>query len=392
MRRMGWTVVLPLASLSFSVLLSSRPAEAIPAFARQVNAPCTMCHVAFPKLNAFGIMYKQNGYRMPGQEGSYLWTKKEFPFAGMFHVGYRRIDPDGPTVNQPGTRQYDLEELEFFSAGTVGPRLSYFTDIGSEESAAFEPGAAFLILDDLRPGAAANVKVGRYDAEFFFLSAARTLTLQPYLAPVSIEGFTGLEVNGYLPGPAVRYAVGTGRDETDETNPLSTNGPTAHDRSYYGWATYSVAGHTIGARYYAARADRCTPLPAIPPCAGIVTQTTHTQLDANLDLHFNWINLIFGAFRQHNIDGSPGNDQKNLLAELVLPLPAFPKVVVTGRLERQDLNASAQEDDIGLINTAYYFAPNARVAAEVARTNFNESGGSPDSDESRYRLALDFAF
>ncbi len=75
-------------------------------------------------------------------------------------------------------------------------------------------------------------------------------------------------------------------------------------------------------------------------------------------------------------------------------LPALPRVVVTGRLERQDLNASANEDDIGLINAACYLAPNVRVAAEVARTNFNESvaGGAVDSDESRYRLTLDFAF
>ena len=37
------------------------PAEAIPAFSRKYATSCATCHVAFPKLNAFGKAFRNNG-------------------------------------------------------------------------------------------------------------------------------------------------------------------------------------------------------------------------------------------------------------------------------------------------------------------------------------------
>ena len=76
-RRLGrwiWVVVLIPGLLQF---IFPNRADAIPAFARQVNAACVMCHTGFPKLNAFGFLFKQNGYRMPGtgEEGKFLWQQ-----------------------------------------------------------------------------------------------------------------------------------------------------------------------------------------------------------------------------------------------------------------------------------------------------------------------------
>ena len=48
------------------------PAEAIPAFSRKYATSCATCHVAFPKLNAFGKAFRNNGYRMPGGDEDYL--------------------------------------------------------------------------------------------------------------------------------------------------------------------------------------------------------------------------------------------------------------------------------------------------------------------------------
>ncbi len=49
--------------LMFGILLSLRqPAHAIPAFARKYSLPCSACHEAWPKLNDFGIAFRDRGY------------------------------------------------------------------------------------------------------------------------------------------------------------------------------------------------------------------------------------------------------------------------------------------------------------------------------------------
>ncbi len=47
----------------WSVLLPSS-AQAIPAFARKYNVACSACHESWPKLNDFGQLFRDNGYRM----------------------------------------------------------------------------------------------------------------------------------------------------------------------------------------------------------------------------------------------------------------------------------------------------------------------------------------
>jgi hypothetical protein len=46
--------------------LWSSLAQAIPAFARQYEMSCAMCHSAFPRLNEFGEHFRDSNYRLPG--------------------------------------------------------------------------------------------------------------------------------------------------------------------------------------------------------------------------------------------------------------------------------------------------------------------------------------
>src|SRR5665213_1270653 len=43
---------------------STLPANAIPAFARKYSLPCSSCHEAWPKLNNFGQVFRDNGYQL----------------------------------------------------------------------------------------------------------------------------------------------------------------------------------------------------------------------------------------------------------------------------------------------------------------------------------------
>lgn len=52
--------------LGATAALASRPASAMPAFARREELACGVCHQAhFPRLNAFGRQYQENGYQLP---------------------------------------------------------------------------------------------------------------------------------------------------------------------------------------------------------------------------------------------------------------------------------------------------------------------------------------
>src|SRR6516225_2275205 len=52
--------------------LSSRPAYALPSFARQTGQPCGTCHTDFPALTPYGRRFKLLGYTTGG--GPYRTT------------------------------------------------------------------------------------------------------------------------------------------------------------------------------------------------------------------------------------------------------------------------------------------------------------------------------
>ena len=54
-------VILPLTLLP-------EESSAVPIFSRKYQTSCMTCHVGFPKLNAFGNAFKNNGYRLPDDE------------------------------------------------------------------------------------------------------------------------------------------------------------------------------------------------------------------------------------------------------------------------------------------------------------------------------------
>jgi hypothetical protein len=335
----------------------ARPAHAVPAFARAYKTPCTTCHVQFPKLNAFGMAFKQRGYRMPGQKGQFVWKKDNLPLAALAQVTYERLDTPGATS---GT--VDRRGLDFFSAGSVGPRVSYFLDYGFDVSdfttaggdtgsvTTMVPGGTFLIFDDLVSNSRLNLRAGVMSDEFFYLASARRTTIADYMAPVSPD-HTGVEVNG-VTGSGLRYAAGFGDDEMVGVDGVSNN-----LRAGYGWVTYGMPGQTLGARLIAAQAG------ASPAADG-----THTQVDLNADLHAGPANLILAYYAQDNMGGVPGDKQTNWLAEAIYP--ALRTVLLTARYEAQDTKVGGAAvpgtDSQTVLNASYYLLPNMKLQAEYS--------------------------
>src|SRR3989442_13922728 len=84
-RNIFWVILLTISSVG----LTSRSAQAIPAFARKYGTSCQTCHTIFPKLGPFGEAFRRNGYRFPGTDSDVVKQetiplgqdeqKKQFP-------------------------------------------------------------------------------------------------------------------------------------------------------------------------------------------------------------------------------------------------------------------------------------------------------------------------
>jgi hypothetical protein len=114
----------------FGMGLFSPVATAVPAFARKTGLACSGCHEVWPRLNDFGQLFRDRGYRLERdrdapveQDGSY------WPIAMRTTVGYQwlrntLVPTDTGTVDtQTGT--FGFTGLDVFAAGTLGSHLSF---------------------------------------------------------------------------------------------------------------------------------------------------------------------------------------------------------------------------------------------------------------------------
>lgn len=214
---------------------------AIPSFARKYATSCTTCHVAPPKLNAFGRAFKNLGYRMP--EGDEDLTKQKPVSMGA--PAWKRVWPKGVwpsdipggtffgvilesnfTVNNSAnvTNEFDgIEEIGLLLGGTAGESFSYFGDIDLfEEGKPGEIGRLFIQYNN--PKRWFNVKFGMFEPRAAPFSNHMRLVretnllsnLFPTIPAGNFFGFSpnqrGIEVWGGREGPGgkggLTWAVG----------------------------------------------------------------------------------------------------------------------------------------------------------------------------------------
>jgi hypothetical protein len=128
-RRRALVGTLVLASYALPV-----PAGAIPVFAHRYGLTCQVCHTVVPHLTAFGQLFLANGYRMPG-----LKPKAVFPIAVRMEDSYASAgaaDPDD--VGHGPLPKAIVDEVEFLTGGSLGPRGSYWAEVYAVDGG--EPG------------------------------------------------------------------------------------------------------------------------------------------------------------------------------------------------------------------------------------------------------------
>src|SRR6266567_277573 len=98
-----------------SVTAFASAAQAIPAFARKYETGCITCHVAPPKLNAFGRAFRNRGYRMPRLDEDLIRQKQ----VSLGAPGWKRVWPRGVwPASIPGGNYF---AMDFHSSFTVSP-------------------------------------------------------------------------------------------------------------------------------------------------------------------------------------------------------------------------------------------------------------------------------
>ncbi len=184
------------------------PGPAIPAFARKYGASCSSCHVAIPKLNAFGVAFRNNGYRIPegdkrlskiedvelgAEPWKDLWPRSLWPGAipGALPIA-ARIMADAH-LNPSSEIQLDFDmphEVELLIAGTAGEGVSFLAHVdflGDDSVVQVE--RAFIQLDSIVDQPLLNVKVGRFEVGAVpFSRFHRRLTATDYL-PTAFRPF-----------------------------------------------------------------------------------------------------------------------------------------------------------------------------------------------------------
>jgi hypothetical protein len=179
-------------------ILGADTALSMPAFARQYNISCVVCHSAFPKLNAFGEQFAADNYRMPQWKeastidvGDDLLRLPKFPPFAVRAQAYvqgrdgEEIDPaTGPTGNDS---DFDFQTpylIKLLSSAPLSDHLSYyfygiFAEKGENGETIIED--AWFRHDDLF-GSQIAMQLGQFQVSDLMFPREVRMTFQDYYA------------------------------------------------------------------------------------------------------------------------------------------------------------------------------------------------------------------
>ena len=370
MRFIRFLVVLAPAVALLQLCLTPGSGNALPLFARKYSFQCTQCHMAFPRLNAFGMKFRQNGYRLDGEKGKPPWEEKEFPLSLVGNVGIQNLNyKDNDTSYS--TTSFVQNAVEFHTAGTLAENVTFHFDNGFANGAGgtLESGMAFVQFDDVAKNGALNVKAGIYDAEIPYLSDSRKTTLNGYINPITLGG-QGVELNGAR--SAWTYAVGlnnSGRT-TGKAGATSLN----NLENWYGWVMRDVKnGQLVSGRVWLDRQD-----PRVPD----KTASNHLMAQASAYLNRARWAVIPGYTYESYADipktsgiGTGTMSLNGGLLEGLFFVDQANHWLVTGRYEirhvgTSDVVAQKGDDTQTELNLSCYVSPNAKIALDWTHATF----------------------
>lgn len=161
------------------ITIAAHRQRAIPAFARKYNLPCSACHTVWPELNNFGVVFRDNGYRLKNERDSPVDQAPAYwPVAARITPQFRvdrtdhqpvdAVSGDASsgkiekTVTQSG---FDLSGVDLLMIGTLSQRISFGLVPSAESNGAWHIEAAFVRFNDLMNSTWANLKAGKFELD-----------------------------------------------------------------------------------------------------------------------------------------------------------------------------------------------------------------------------------
>ena len=261
-------------------------ASAIPAFAKKTGLRCSACHEAWPKLNAFGQAFRDNGYQIGNERDSPIYASPLYWPAGVRYTPqWHRERNSAEATNQSATgvqpvstQGFDLSGIDLWFAGLLAKNISFVVLPSSDEYANFHLESGWVRFDNLMKSPWLNLKAGKFELDTV-VSEKRMLTLSqvggtyqmyhflPLIDPkasattpvaagetgVSTTGFglgdnqLGLELGGHSHNDYTRYTV-----SLLSSSDGSVNLPTSKGYDTYMDVSQSVMVNRLGPQTFGA--------------------------------------------------------------------------------------------------------------------------------------------
>jgi hypothetical protein len=215
------------------------PSQAIPAFARKYGLPCSACHEAWPKLNNFGQVFRDNGYQLGNDRDSPIYQEPSyFPITLRMTPQWNlqtnnRVAVDAVPGNPASglvessvtTSGFNLSGISLWAAGTLYKNVTFAAEPFLSTS-----GTTFVTmsvrLDNILGSHWLNVKFGKFELDNL-ISEKRMLTLNNtggtyytyHFRPAGDNNFftsvgdtpLGIELMGHSSNSYTRYSVSLGQ-------------------------------------------------------------------------------------------------------------------------------------------------------------------------------------
>ena len=194
----------------------SETASAIPAFAKKTGLRCSACHEAWPKLNAFGQAFRDNGYQIGNERDSPVWASPLYWPAGarITPQWHRELNTAVATnqsttgVQPVATQGFDLSGIDLWFAGLLAKNISFVALPSSDNNGNFHLESGWVRFDNLLKSPWINLKAGKFEMDTV-VSEKRMLTLSQVGGIYQIYHFLPLmDAKAYAATPVVAGETG----------------------------------------------------------------------------------------------------------------------------------------------------------------------------------------
>ena len=213
-----------------------QPVYGIPAFARKYGLRCSACHEAWPKLNNFGQVFKDNGYQLGNDRDEPIYQNPGYwPASVRITPQWHSERTNRTAVDAvPGdassglvetkviTSGFDNSGMDLWFAGTLARNIAFQVLPSSDETGAFEFESAWVRFSELLGSRWLNFKFGKFEldtpiSEKRFLALTGNggfYQLYHFIPTSDINSFAGIgenqlgaELMGHSSNSYTRYAV-----------------------------------------------------------------------------------------------------------------------------------------------------------------------------------------